>query len=233
MTEKKTHFGRAGEYFAMSELLLRGWNVAVPVVDVGDDIFVIDDRDKVAYRVQAKTSAADPGDAGRVRATFKLSRDQLRTPLAIELFYMLMVRAGGTLRSPASWSAGPTISAWSWVVRGAAPLRRRPGQVLIRHGISEDDAAEGLEPLLREPRQQDHDLRRNGSVHVLVVRGRLVGDEDARVRVYRRAEHVAQPPERERIERIRLTVTVHVPEDDDRGCLRCCGLSHGHATSML
>jgi hypothetical protein len=45
MSEKKTHFGRAGEYFAMSERLLRGWNVAVPVVDVGDDVFVIDDND--------------------------------------------------------------------------------------------------------------------------------------------------------------------------------------------
>lgn len=43
MAEEPTHFGRAGEFFAMSELLLRGWNVAVPVVDVGDDVFVIDD----------------------------------------------------------------------------------------------------------------------------------------------------------------------------------------------
>jgi hypothetical protein len=30
----------------MSELLLRGWNVAVPVVDVGDDVLVVDDNDK-------------------------------------------------------------------------------------------------------------------------------------------------------------------------------------------
>lgn len=44
--KKKTHFGRAGEYFAMSELLLRGWNVAIPVVDVGDDVLFIDDQDK-------------------------------------------------------------------------------------------------------------------------------------------------------------------------------------------
>jgi hypothetical protein len=35
VNEKRSHFGRAGEFFAMSELLLRGWNVAVPVVDVG------------------------------------------------------------------------------------------------------------------------------------------------------------------------------------------------------
>lgn len=57
--KKTTHFGRAGEYFAMSELLLRGWNVAVPVVD--DDVFVIDDRDKATRRLQVKTSAIREG----------------------------------------------------------------------------------------------------------------------------------------------------------------------------
>jgi hypothetical protein len=92
MTDKRTHFGRAGEYFAMSELLLRGWNVAVPVVDVGDDAFVIDDRDKTTRRVQVKTAMAEPmrakGEgAERVCASFKLSRTQLRTRQPIELFY--------------------------------------------------------------------------------------------------------------------------------------------------
>ena len=43
----------------MSELLLRGWNVAVPVVDVGDDVFVIDDNDKTTYRMQVKSAASD------------------------------------------------------------------------------------------------------------------------------------------------------------------------------
>jgi hypothetical protein len=94
MADKKTHFGRAGEFFAMSELLLRGWNVAVPVVDIGDDVFVIDDRDKATRRVQVKTSATEADEAGRLRATFNLSREQLRTPQLIELFYMLMMRAG-------------------------------------------------------------------------------------------------------------------------------------------
>ncbi len=28
----------------MAEFLLRGWNVAIPEVDVGDDIFVVDDN---------------------------------------------------------------------------------------------------------------------------------------------------------------------------------------------
>lgn len=95
MAEKRTHFGRAGEYFAMSELLLRGWNVAVPVVDVGDDVFVIDDNDKTTWRLQVKTAEGErvpEADGGGVRAKFTLSRAQLRTPQPIELFFMLVVR---------------------------------------------------------------------------------------------------------------------------------------------
>jgi hypothetical protein len=97
MADKKTHFGRAGEYFAMSELLLRGWNVAVPVVDVGDDVFVIDDNDKTTWRLQVKSSTAEAspreGAPAALKAKFMLSRSQLRTAQPIELFYMLMVRA--------------------------------------------------------------------------------------------------------------------------------------------
>lgn len=112
MADKTTHFGRAGEYFAMSELLLRGWNVAVPVVDVGDDAFVIDDRDKTTHRVQVKAASAEQVAAGTkaraagrildlpedvvrtgVGAHFNLSRQQLRTEQPIEIFYMLLVRS--------------------------------------------------------------------------------------------------------------------------------------------
>jgi hypothetical protein len=90
---KKTHFGRAGEYFAMSELLLRGWNVAVPVVDVGDDVFVIDDNDKTTLRLQVKSSTNQTAEPKKP-PTFKfgLSRAQLRSPQVVELFYMLLMR---------------------------------------------------------------------------------------------------------------------------------------------
>jgi hypothetical protein len=73
----------------MSEFLLRGWNVAVPVVDIGDDVFVIDDRDKTTYRLQVKSSRVVDG-----KASFSVSRTQLREPKPIELFYMLLAREG-------------------------------------------------------------------------------------------------------------------------------------------
>ena len=81
----------------MSELLLRGWNVAVPVVDVGDDVLLIDDRDKTTWRVQVKTSASVPGKPKEgappsLSAGFNLSRNQLRSLHEIELFYVFVVR---------------------------------------------------------------------------------------------------------------------------------------------
>ncbi|MCW5812564.1 MAG: hypothetical protein KIT84_16165 [Labilithrix sp.] len=101
MADKKTHFGRAGEYYGMSELLLRGWNVAVPVVDVGDDVFVIDDNDKTTWRLQVKSAETGPiaeADGNGVKARFKLSRTQLRSLQRIELFYMLLIRVDASWR---------------------------------------------------------------------------------------------------------------------------------------
>jgi hypothetical protein len=40
----------------MSEFLTRGWNVAIPEVDIGDDIFVVQDDDGTMRRVQVETS---------------------------------------------------------------------------------------------------------------------------------------------------------------------------------
>jgi hypothetical protein len=39
----KSHIGKAGHLAAMAEFLLRGYNVAQPEVDIGDDIFVVND----------------------------------------------------------------------------------------------------------------------------------------------------------------------------------------------
>jgi hypothetical protein len=58
------YHGPAGEHAVMSELLWRGWNVAIPQVDVGDDIFVVEDEQGTFYRVQVKTATAE-----RIQAT--------------------------------------------------------------------------------------------------------------------------------------------------------------------
>ena len=44
------YVGRAGQMVVISEFLIRGWNVAVPEVDIGDDLLVIKDQN-TALRV--------------------------------------------------------------------------------------------------------------------------------------------------------------------------------------
>lgn len=75
----------------MSELLVLGWNVAVPEVDIGDDIFVVKDKDGSLHRVQVKSANAKPARSG-YRVQFKLRLDQLRTPIIPSLHYIFVVR---------------------------------------------------------------------------------------------------------------------------------------------
>jgi hypothetical protein len=97
--DKRTHLGMAGHYAAMSEFLYRGYNVAVPSVDIGDDVYVVEDESGAMWRLQVKTSdrpvteqRAEDGTLTSVSGTYGLSRRQLRRAKANELFYMLVVR---------------------------------------------------------------------------------------------------------------------------------------------
>lgn len=99
MAEKTTHLGMAGHFASMSEFLLRGYNVATPVVDIGDDIYVVDDGEGLLRRVQVKTAdgapvdAAHAGDSPAPPLHFNLSRAQLSKPKKTPLYFMLMAYA--------------------------------------------------------------------------------------------------------------------------------------------
>lgn len=98
--EKRSHLGMAGHYAAMAEFLYRGYNVAIPSVDTGDDVIVIEDGDGVMWRLQVKTADAGfeerRGADGTLIATgsYTLSRKQLRDVKENELFFMFVVRWG-------------------------------------------------------------------------------------------------------------------------------------------
>jgi len=54
------YLGSAGQTWVMSEFLARGYNVAVPEVDRGDDLFVVQDESGDFDRIQVKTACATP-----------------------------------------------------------------------------------------------------------------------------------------------------------------------------
>lgn len=55
------YLGRAGHLAVMSEFLLRGWNVAIPEIDIGDDIYVVHDGSGSLKRVQVKSATCNIG----------------------------------------------------------------------------------------------------------------------------------------------------------------------------
>ena len=85
------YLGKAGQLATMSYFLARGWNVATPEVDVGDDIFVIEDKKGVFYRVQVKTSQAVEQKNGNFSVRFNLPFAQLKFEIALEIYYVFIV----------------------------------------------------------------------------------------------------------------------------------------------
>jgi len=143
VTDKTMHLGRAGQFAAMAEILARGWNVAIPEVDLGDDVFVAQDDGARLTRVQLKTTIAEPGPGGKWRAnSITLPRRQLlRDNEPVPLTYVFAVR---------------TEHQWQFVIVSREDLRalwddfqaERPsttaqgGDVVgIRLVLSEDDVA--------------------------------------------------------------------------------------------
>jgi hypothetical protein len=91
MSRNKLYIGKAGQYIAMSEFLMRGWNVAIPEVDVGDDIFVVKDETGEFVRIQVKTGSAieKPRSFG---VQYKLSYTQLEQTFFPDLIYFFVIR---------------------------------------------------------------------------------------------------------------------------------------------
>lgn len=84
------YLGKAGQLSAMASFLARGWNVATPEVDVGDDLFVIEDKKGIFFRVQVKTSKAIERANG-FSARFNVPLNQLLSSIDPEIYYVFVV----------------------------------------------------------------------------------------------------------------------------------------------
>lgn len=91
-THAGNYLGKAGQLAAMSEFLLRGYNVAMPEVDMGDDIFVVHDPDGELWRIQVKTALGVPRANG-FSARFIVPMHQLTSMRVPDTYFVLAARS--------------------------------------------------------------------------------------------------------------------------------------------
>lgn len=78
MSKQNSYTGRGGQFAVMAEFVVRGYNVAIPEIDVGDDIFVVKDSNGDLSRVQVKTASGKSlSRTGCYGATFSIPYSQL------------------------------------------------------------------------------------------------------------------------------------------------------------
>ena len=85
------YVGTAGQLAVMSELSLRGYNVAIPQIDKGDDVFAVNDATGAMWRVQVKTSQGrkqKKSDAYH----FRIRQSAIATPSTPELHFVFACR---------------------------------------------------------------------------------------------------------------------------------------------
>jgi hypothetical protein len=60
MITRNEYVGRAGQLAVMAELSWRGYNIAIPEIDIGDDVFAVNDLTGHMWRLQVKTATEKP-----------------------------------------------------------------------------------------------------------------------------------------------------------------------------
>ena len=83
----------------MSEFLMLGWNVAIPEVDIGDDIFVVQDSNGTLRRVQVKTSASKSRKT-TYSGQFSASVKNLRNITNSFVYYIFIIRHNNEWSKP-------------------------------------------------------------------------------------------------------------------------------------
>ena len=93
-----THYtGKAGHLAVMGEFTLRGYNVAMPEIDKGDDVFVVRDETGAMWRLQVKTSLGAQ-QAASYRYQFRVRENMIQTAQNPELHFIFVMRNNGRWR---------------------------------------------------------------------------------------------------------------------------------------
>lgn len=85
------YVGKAGHLAVMGELCLRGYNVAMPEIDKGDDVFVVNDDTGAMWRLQVKTSLGTQNKTS-TRYQFRIKNNAISKPQTPELHFIFVLR---------------------------------------------------------------------------------------------------------------------------------------------
>ena len=91
------YIGKAGHLAVMGELALRGYNVAMPEIDKGDDIFVVRNDTGAMWRLQVKTSLGTRQTTSK-RFQFRIREDSIHNSQNPDLHFVFAMRCKGTWR---------------------------------------------------------------------------------------------------------------------------------------
>ncbi len=86
-----SYVGKAGHLAVMGELALRGYNVAMPEMDIGDDLFVVNDATGAMWRIQVKTSVARVG-VKVISGQFRVRQTAITMPMNPDLHFVFAMR---------------------------------------------------------------------------------------------------------------------------------------------
>jgi hypothetical protein len=88
------YLAKAGHLHVMSQFLLRGYNVAMPEVDIGDDVYVVQVGMGTLWEIQVKTATCVATRSG-YRAQLRIRWTQLIEPDDPPLYYVFTLHAKG------------------------------------------------------------------------------------------------------------------------------------------
>lgn len=81
----------------MSESATRGYNVAIPAIDKGDDVFVVNHATGIMWRIQVKTSLGSPRGASFYFG-FRVRETAIHPPTALASHFVFVMRVAGRWR---------------------------------------------------------------------------------------------------------------------------------------
>jgi hypothetical protein len=101
------YVARAGHLAVMAEFAWRGYNIAIPEIDVGDDVFVVNDKSGAMWRLQAK-AASPKFQKHSTCFQFKVRQSSINRAQSPELHFIFALR---------------TNMGWRYVVMDRSVLR--------------------------------------------------------------------------------------------------------------